>query len=589
MSLSFTTTPYVFQPVLSDGIYFSVSSTTFDATTQFNFKYNYNLYVEDVLVFEGKCSPNPSGVGIIDLQQVLETYTNSIPLSYYETTPIYTYETFPFSRPVNDEVINFYIKVGYEYSSTAIAPITGFTGIGDSVGPPAFPSDVYKTFRSTMGTNGRATQQYFDINPYLMSGTPTTFNPTQTGLFLTNAPRYIDLQTEDYFTLAFTNYYLQNTTGSTLSEGYYVKYTFYNDQGAVISATTYENIYSNGGGPRTNCNQVYPELYLIDPYSGTTDYNTLYVAAGPANLPEIPANTVQYTVQLWGHFTGTTTPIQPTPTPTPSPTSTPITPTPTPSVSPTPYCAGCTEYQLVYTGENESTSITITNCQTGASQNLVLEPNLYYLICSCTVPLIGPDTDIQTGGSCVAITPTPTPSSCSCREYVLENISDTGSFAQYIDCYGDGQTIGLDGFESLTVCACSVPSGLYIRVQLIGSCAPVSPTPTPTLTTTPTQTIGLTPTPTHTPTPSSTAGCYLTWVINLCSETCSGGICTCTNAGTQTVYTDCSVTDITDPSTAIYENTNLTNPFTGDFTKDGSIWNSTGANVTLVCVIGGPC
>lgn len=580
MAITFQQTPAQFQPVLSDGIYFTLSSDTYNPITTFKFKFNYELYVEDTLVFEGKCSPNPYGLGIVDLQQILETYTDSLPISYWNTTPIYTHLTFPFSRPANDEVINYYIKTGYEYASSEIASVTGFTGFGNAPGTPAVQSDVYKVFRSTMGTNPRATQQDFDLGPFVLSGQPQGVYPTTTGLFLTNAPRILDVLETDYFTLGFTNYYLWSGATSGLSEGYYVKYNFYDNQGTLISATTYDNITTNGGGPRTNCNLVYQNLYLIDPITGTTDFNTLYVAAGPNNLPEIPAGTEQYTVQLFGKFTGTTEPIQPTPSPTPTQFLTP-TPTPTPSTTPPGFCSGCTEYQISYSGESVA-SVSITNCSTQLTENLVIVPNLVYNICSCTYPVTELPVTILTGGPCG---PTPTPSntptstpSCVCGEYIVENLSyEYTDYIQYINCYGNPVTYPLPPLNATTICACiNSIEYIYSEVQYLGPCV-VPQTPTPT------------PTKSPTPTPSNTPGCYLTWVINLCSETCSGGICTCSAGGTQTVYTNCSVSDLTDPSTEIFENTGLTNPFTGDFLQDGSIWNSTGANVTLVCVIGGPC
>jgi hypothetical protein len=78
-------------------------------------------------------------------------------------------------------------------------------------------------------------------------------------------------------------------------------------------------------------------------------------------------------------------------------------------------------------------------------------------------------------------------------------------------------------------------------------------------------------------------------MIQQCDSTCSGGICACEGGSIITVYTNCGVTDITDPDTEIFDNTGLTNPFTGDFVYSGSIWNSSGSGVTLVCNIGGPC
>ena len=508
MSVILTNTPAPFQPVLSDGIFFTLSANT---SNTYKFRYVYDLYVEDEFVFRGKCTPNPYGLGIADLQQVLETYTENNPISYWNTTPIYTHETFPFSRPYTNEVINYYIKVGYEYSSTDVGNITGFTGVNNEVGNPAYTSDVYKTFRSTMGVNGRATQQDFNIGPFVLSGSPVSTNPTTSGLFLTNSPRVRDIAENEYYTLAFTNYYLTSSTGSTyLSEPYYVYYKFYDNQGSLITGYTYENITGNGGGPRTSCTQVYQSLFLLNPSSGTTDYNTLYIGAGPANIPNVPSGATYYTVQLYGLFEGTTTPIQPSPTPTPTASPGSVTPTPTPTPSTTPVCSGCTTYDIYYTGESAFTVVTIVNCQNGASQNFQANFGQIYQVCSCQYPLTSEDVEITTVGSCV---PAPTPSTTTTR----------------------------------------------------------------------------TPTPTSTPPPSATCA-YKSWNITECGGACSGGLCTCTTPSERTVYTSCSVTDILDSATAIYENTALTNPFTGDFVYGGSdIYTSSGSDVTFVCTIGGPC
>jgi hypothetical protein len=71
--------------------------------------------------------------------------------------------------------------------------------------------------------------------------------------------------------------------------------------------------------------------------------------------------------------------------------------------------------------------------------------------------------------------------------------------------------------------------------------------------------------------------------------TCRLGICECRTPLNTVVYTACNVTEITNPGTAIYTNTGLTNPFTADFQRAGIIWNSTGSDVVMVCTVGGPC
>ena len=478
MSLTFTNTPTDFQPVLSDGLFFTVSSDTYNSLTTFKFRYVYELYVEGVKVFTGKCSPNPYGLGIIDLQQILETYCFNNPISDWNGTQIYTHTTFPFSRPYYDETISYQIKCGYEYSSTELGGITGFTGIGTQVGLPEYPSNSYKTFRSTMGVNGRATQQDFNIDPFVLSGSPSTVDPTTSGLFLTNAPRIQDIDTENYYTLGFTNYYMG---GGLLSEPYYVKYTFYDNQGQEITGTTYENITTNGGGPRTSCNDVYQSLYLIEPTSSTT-YNTLYVGCGPLNIPNFPPNTVQYTVQLFGHFTGSTSPIQPTPTPTPTPTRTPSTPTPTPTPSSTPtYCSGCTQYAVSWTGESQ-VSFYITDCNSGLGQGVLLSPNISILVCSCTLPFSEVAIDILSLGTCPTFptaTPTPTPSStpssgsCECSTYNVLNPWGGTLDVTYTDCDNVFRTLSIDPGDDFNICACyGTPESVTepLTITYLGAC-----------------------------------------------------------------------------------------------------------------------
>lgn len=400
MSIDILRTPQQFQPVLSDGLFFTVSA---DTTNTYKFRYVYDLYVNGDFVFEGKSSPNPYGLGVFDLQQILETYCYNEPISLWNTTPIYTHQTFPFSRPYQDETISYQLAIGYEYASTPNGSVTGFTGVGSEVGVPGYYTQEYKTFRSTMGVNGRATQENFDIGPFVLSGTPLSVNPTTSGLFLTNSPRVRNIQPSEYYTLAFTNYFMG---GSLLSEPYYVKYTFYDEDGAEITGYTYDNITTNGGGPRWNCDQVYQSIYLIVPPEDT-QYNTLYVGAGPANIPNFPSNCVTYDVQLYGLFEGSTTPIQPTPTPTPTiqPTAT-VYPTPTPST--TPYCSTCEQYSIRYTGESAFTTVSIQNCATGGWESFDAYFNVIYTICSCSYPLADPACEIIDYGSCVPIDPTPT-------------------------------------------------------------------------------------------------------------------------------------------------------------------------------------
>jgi hypothetical protein len=245
-----------------------------------------------------------------------------------------------------------------------------------------------------MGVNGRATQQDFNMGPFVLSGDPTTSNPTTSGLYLTNSPRTRNIQDTEYYTLSFTNYYLDTTT---ISEPYYVEYKFFDDEGTLITGVTIDNITTNGGGPRPNCNQVYQELPIIIP-SANTNYNTLYVGAGPVNLQDIiPPNTSQYTIQLFGKFTGTTSPIQPTPSPTPTPSSTPT------------VCA-CKEYNVFNASLESQGIIYYADCN-NIQRTLVVNPNQEFYICVCNLGqyTIEGGLIVTNTGDCESPIPTPTP------------------------------------------------------------------------------------------------------------------------------------------------------------------------------------
>jgi hypothetical protein len=445
MSISILHEPPSFQPVLTNGLFFTISA---DTTNTFKFRYTYDLYVNGTNVFQGKATPNPSDLGVIDVSRILKTYVENNPIAIWDTTNIYTHQTFPFSRPYKDETINYQVYFGFEYADSALSPVTGFTGnlTGETVGNPAIPSSLRKTFSSTMGVNPRATQQDFNMGPFVLSGSPTTTDPTTSGLFLTNSPRIRNIQDSEYYTLAFTNYYLDTTT---ISEPYYVQYTFYDEQGTTLTAVTVDNITTNGGGPRTGCTQVYQQLPYVIP-SGNTNYNTLYVGAGPVNLQDImPANTVQYSVQLFGKFTGTTTPIPPTPTPTPTPSSTPVS------------CA-C----LTYLVENPSLEaqgvFTYRNCS-NIETVLVVNPQESFYVCGvCNAgnftiqgPLIA-----TYDSPCIipSPTPTPTPSAtpCACGEYEIDttDAETINPVLLYTFCDGTSQSYTMNSNEIYYICGC---------------------------------------------------------------------------------------------------------------------------------------
>lgn len=280
--------PEEFQPVMTDGLFYTVSS---DKTSNNKFRYVYDLYINGNYVFRGKTTPNPSGYGVIDVSPILKNYLDNT-VEVLTPTEMDIHLTTQFSTYVGDEVVDYYVRVGEEYSTGVTQNVILYTGY-DTIGQPAVPSNQKKVFNGTYPTNIYGNEMDFDTDPYVLSGSPVQY---QSGLFLTNSPRILDVSVNDYHTLSFTNYWLG---GNIYSYPYQVKYTFYDSDGNAISSTTTNNVVSNGGGPLTGfTSEMYDDGFVV---SSAYTYNVLNVASGPKNIQGVlPANCKYYTVELYG-------------------------------------------------------------------------------------------------------------------------------------------------------------------------------------------------------------------------------------------------------------------------------------------------
>ena len=564
MAISIVRSPEPFSPVLSDGLYFIVSG---DTTNKFDYRYTFTVSVNGVQIYAGKTTPNPYGLGTIDVSEILKNYLNNQPVSSWSGTSIYVHETFPFSNPnietgTGNTFVKYYVvRCGEEYSSTQFGTVTGFTGIGNNIGNPAQQNGTYKVYNGTMGSNQDSDLENFDYQTIVMDGLPDL------GRFMTNAPRTTYIRERDWFTLGFTNWWISNVR---VSEPYYVEYKFYDVNNNLLSTVTYDNILQNGGGPRNDCNANYLGFVFT---KFVTDYNVLYVGAGPKNLASImPANTKRYTVQLFGGYQGSVEDVSPTPTATPFPSTTPdcvcneytltnndaineqvysyidctiktritgsiralqsqticacidsilypaiidvtdnggcvlVTPTPsaTPSLTPTP---SVTRSQTPTPSLTPSlTSSTSPTPTPSASINLSLTPTPSQTLTPSVTPSL-----TRTPSVTPSLTPTLTPSTtpCTCETYQITNGSlfDVGSY-EYFDCTTKVLTKkSISKNTSIQVCSCTFPTTADGFIEIIYVCNSC-PCPTPSTSATPTVTRTQTPTPTPTrtltPTPTPT-------------------------------------------------------------------------------------
>jgi hypothetical protein len=456
MNVNIIETPADFQPVKSDGLFFVVSA---DTQSVFNFRYTFDVYVEGQRIFSGKSTPNPVGLGVIDVSKILNVYVNNSPIAYSADTAVFWHQTFPFSRPYSNQVLTYYIEVGEEHSDTQTGRIQQYSGIGNAIGNPSVPSLDYRVYLGTYPVNYNANIQDFNYDPFVLSGTP---QENVSGLFMTNSPRQRDVTLNDYYTLSFTNYRINQ---SVYSEPYYGKWNFYDDDGLLITGYTFDNIWENGGGPRTSCFWTYPNPLP----SGTTssDFNILSVGVGPKNFPSIPTNTSYYTFQLFG--VASSSQVTPTPTPTPS-----VTPTHTPSPTPSP--AACNLYEI--TNNNGFTITETFNDCNGDPVSVTLTSGSSTNVCVSVAPLSQFTWVLL--GTCPG---------CSCVSITFYLDDGRSRSLSYKDCNNQTVSLFLAPFGSVTVCSCTPYSWTadtsYFLITQNGPCSSPTPTPTPTPSSTP--------------------------------------------------------------------------------------------------------
>jgi hypothetical protein len=79
------------------------------------------------------------------------------------------------------------------------------------------------------------------------------------------------------------------------------------------------------------------------------------------------------------------------------------------------------------------------------------------------------------------------------------------------------------------------------------------------------------------------------WEIAECTDPCVGGICGCDGQTNTTVFTDSSVTSLTNPGVTVYADAQLLTPFDGFFSSAGTIYYVSSGTVTVECSGGSGC
>lgn len=335
-------------------IIWSVTSDQWDVTTNYDFKYVFDVYVDGAFINRFKQRPNPSGVGMIDVCTMMDPYLEIGNFANEVGVPTST----PYKTGYN-AVANVYIKVGEEYrQGAADNPLRIYTGVvTGQEGTPEFlvgaqgyveqegvdeaavvviPMSLgWAEQQKTLQVQDTTASDYYGlfgyVAPYLMKNN-SIFNPTTCGgpgLFLSNEPRavtggawqtsnaspsrniVVDDVAYDRRTLSFLN---RNPVYEDLGGAYLQSaapkvawFDFYDSTGSNIGSYPIVNFSGEGGAPRASCTGSIA-TGGTGSFSSSNNMELLSLRVGPKDLEdlgvwtqlgEVPAS---YTVQLYNTF-----------------------------------------------------------------------------------------------------------------------------------------------------------------------------------------------------------------------------------------------------------------------------------------------
>ena len=282
MAITILQTPNTPNMVNADLVY-EVSSNLF---TSPQFQFVMDIQDESKTVLQTiKQQPNPSGYGVFDIGNIVANYV--------DIDPVWKTEQFATSSFANKQ---FWVAFGEEYGTSLSSSVTLYNGSGVA-GSPAKSGSFALT-----GTNGLVEVNSGDWNfptgSYVLMETASDYFTFSHQAALTNAPFTQKIQDGEYATISAYN---GNFDGNTLT-AQDIAYVIIN----VFSGSTniqnyqYENLISNGGGPRTSMAQAWSAVAANQ--NETT--NLIHVGVGPQNIDDngtaLNAAWNSYTVKFVG-------------------------------------------------------------------------------------------------------------------------------------------------------------------------------------------------------------------------------------------------------------------------------------------------
>ena len=257
--MSITTTshsPYIWSPAAAPMIW-EVYSSTWGESTRIDYKYVFDIYINDVFFMRIKQKPNATGYATIDVSPFCEQSLDLASSNWLLGEDEY----FKKGEGLSGRV---YCYVGEEYRTADGAALEIHNGTNDDIGNPTYglyANGTVKPVRFFGGVLNNLEAYKNEVNNSIVKEFEMNVGSSGTaGRFLTEFPHstvaepvYQKLQTDDNATLTFLNK-RDGGDGVVNDYVYSAEILFYQD-GVYVSSTYWPNITTTyNGGPLILCN-----------------------------------------------------------------------------------------------------------------------------------------------------------------------------------------------------------------------------------------------------------------------------------------------------------------------------------------------
>ena len=289
--MAITITKQPTQPNMANNdLLFVVSS---NKTTEPQYQYVVDVFESGsaTLIQRIKQQPNPSGLGVFNMGNILTTQMDSDKV----------WKTLAFATSSECNKL-FQVKFGETFASSSTSTPELYDGITTATtGSPAKVGDEYYTITDGLVDYPDAVAYNFASSSYYVAESASVYNTFNHQVVLSNAPTTQSINEDEYLTLSMYNGNMMFPASDIVAQDiFYVQIQWYNDAGSVIQNDSLTNVSANGGAPRTSVGQLWNAVAGQQ----TAGSRLIHVGLGVQNLIDIgyipPSGWAYYTTTFYG-------------------------------------------------------------------------------------------------------------------------------------------------------------------------------------------------------------------------------------------------------------------------------------------------